>query len=75
MPEFQAALKRGGFYPEDYGFILEHGKGEADELLKEKMWMQYRCDHKNAFVLMQANANQQPQQKQKVTQQEPPSAR
>lgn len=51
MPEFVQALKEGGFFPEDFGYILEQGKGEASELLKEKMAMQYRCDHKNAIRL------------------------
>ncbi len=52
MPSFKHALEEGGFFPEDYGFILEHGKGEASELLKEKMTLQYRCDHKNAMRLI-----------------------
>jgi len=51
MPEFKRALKEGGFYPDDYGYILEHGKGQASEILKEKMALQYRCDHQQAFRL------------------------
>jgi hypothetical protein len=51
MPEFRKALKQGGFFPEDYGFILEYGKGEASELMREKMKLQYRCDHSRAIRL------------------------
>ena len=52
MPEFKRALEEGGFFPEDFGYILEQGKGEASGLLKEKMALQYRCDHKNAIRLI-----------------------
>ena len=52
MPAFKRALEGGGFFPEDYGFILEQGKGEASELLKEKMSLQFGCDHQNAIRLL-----------------------
>ena len=55
MPEFKRALKEGGFYPDDYGYILEHGKGQASEILKEKMALQYRCDHQKSFRLSHSN--------------------
>lgn len=52
MPEFKRALREGGFYPDDYGYIIEQGKGEASDLLKEKMALQYRCNHKQAIRLV-----------------------
>ena len=44
MPEFKEAIKNGNFDAEDYGYILEHGKGEASNMVKEKMKLLYKCN-------------------------------
>mgnify|MGYP001315232722 CR=1 FL=1 len=51
MPAFQRAILAGNFEPEDYGFILEEGLGEASEVIKEKMKIMYQCDHEGATQL------------------------
>lgn len=46
VDSFLAAQKTGTFYPEDYGVILESGKGEPSPEVKEKMETEYGFDHK-----------------------------
>ena len=55
MPEFQQAVKRGNFDAEEYGIILDHGKGEAPDDVKEKMKMLYKCDHENGVSIRDYN--------------------
>lgn len=44
---FRLALQKGNIPLDDYGVILEYGKGEASDLLRAKMEFQYKCDHSN----------------------------
>lgn len=41
---FQKAVLAGSFDPDDFGIILESGKGEANPDLKERMRILYKCD-------------------------------
>ncbi len=75
MPEFMKALKEGGFFPDDYGFILEHGKGEASDLLKEKMSLQYRCDHTKAIRLINKKTFEKNTKKKKLNEKDAPFRR
>lgn len=49
MPAFRDTLSNPPFDPEDLGFILEQGDGEADEMTRDKMRMQYGCKHEYAI--------------------------
>ena len=55
MKEFKKTVKRGNFIAEDYGFVLEKGKGDAPDYLKEKMEIMYKCDHKNPLKVQDYN--------------------
>lgn len=55
MADFREAVKRGGFDLEDFGLVLEHGKGEASETTREKMRMLYKCDHKATVSVLDYN--------------------
>jgi hypothetical protein len=45
MVQFRDALTRGELETDDFGLILEEGKGEPSDLLKAKMEFLYGCDH------------------------------
>ncbi len=49
MEEFKNVIKQGNFDAEDYGIILEQGKGAASQLTRDTMKMLYKCDHDNAI--------------------------
>lgn len=49
MAAFQEAVKHGNFDAEDYGSVLEYGKGEPSDHVKNKMKMLYKCNHDNAI--------------------------
>ena len=39
------AQRKGLFYPEDYGIIVESGTGEPDAAIKQKMTQEYGFNH------------------------------
>lgn len=45
LEEFMEAQKKGTFYPEDYGMILEAGEGEPTDAIKKKMTQEYGFNH------------------------------
>jgi len=52
MPDLQEAIKRGNFEAEDYGIILEHGKGESPPEVQQKMQILYNCDHSSNLSVL-----------------------
>lgn len=46
LESFMEAQKRGTFYPEDYGVIIEAGEGEPSEEIRQKMETEYGFNHK-----------------------------
>ena len=58
MKDLQAAIRQGGFDAEDFGVILEQGRGEASDITKEKMQMLYKCDHNNGLSVLDYNPEQ-----------------
>ena len=57
MIEFQQAVKEGNFDAEDYGIILEHGKGEASDIIKQKMKLLYKCNHDSNYKVQDYKPN------------------
>lgn len=55
MRELQLAIKHGSFEAEDYGIVLEQGKGEAPDSIKEKMSILYKCNHESCISVMDYN--------------------
>lgn len=55
MEGFRRAIRLGNFDAEDYGVVLEHGKGEASDIIKQKMKLMYKCDHVNAMTVADYN--------------------
>lgn len=55
MPEFKQVVLRGNFDPEEYGVVLEYGRGDALPEIKEKMKMLYNCDHEKAVSVQDYN--------------------
>lgn len=49
LEEFMEAQRKGLFYPEDFGIVLESGAGEPSDEVKEKMTKEYGFNH-NAMV-------------------------
>lgn len=45
LQEFMDAQKKGAFYPEEYGIIVEAGEGEPSQEVKEKMTKEYGFNH------------------------------
>lgn len=52
MSQLKEAIKRGNFIAEDYGIVLEHGDGEAPDIIKEKMKMLYNCNHEGSLSIL-----------------------
>lgn len=52
LEHFKDAIKAGTFQAEDYGLILESGKGSASDDVKKKMQILYDCnDEENISVI------------------------
>jgi len=49
LEAFMEAQKKGTFYPEDYGVIVESGEGEPSDEIRERMEKEYGFNH-NAMV-------------------------
>lgn len=45
LEPFMAAQKKGTFYPEDFGIVIESGEGEPSDEIKEKMTKEYGFNH------------------------------
>src|SRR5678810_918609 len=45
LESFMEAQKKGTFYPEDYGIVIEAGEGEPTEEIKQKMTKEYGFNH------------------------------
>lgn len=45
LEEFMEAQKKGTFYPEDYGLIVEAGEGEPSAEVRAKMEKEYGFNH------------------------------
>jgi hypothetical protein len=45
LEAFMEAQKKGTFYPEDYGIVVESGEGEPNETVKQKMTKEYGFNH------------------------------
>lgn len=45
LEEFMEAQRKGLFYPEDYGIIVESGEGEPSEEVRRKMTQEYGFNH------------------------------
>ena len=45
LEAFMEAQKKGTFYPEDYGVIIESGEGEPTDETKQKMTKEYGFNH------------------------------
>lgn len=45
LEAFMEAQRKGVFYPEDYGLVLESGTGEPSEEIKERMTKEYGFNH------------------------------
>ncbi len=56
MEEFKKAISHGNFDADDYGLVLEHGRGDASDILKEKMKMMYKCDHSSSINVLDYQA-------------------
>ena len=57
MDKFKEALKKGNFDADQYGMVLEHGKGSAPDFVRDKMKMLYKCDHESAININDYNPN------------------
>lgn len=47
LEAFMEAQKRGTFYPEDYGIVVESGEGEPSDEVKARMTQEYGFNHEN----------------------------
>lgn len=45
LKEFMDAQRKGLFYPENYGVVIESGEGEPTEEIREKMTREYGFNH------------------------------
>ena len=45
LEAFMDAQKKGTFYPEDFGIVIEAGEGEPSEEIKAKMTSEYGFNH------------------------------
>ena len=45
LEAFMAAQKKGTFYPEDFGIVIEAGEGEPSEEVRAKMTSEYGFNH------------------------------
>ena len=45
LESFMEAQRKGVFYPEDYGVIVESGEGEPSEEVRKKMEQEYGFNH------------------------------
>jgi hypothetical protein len=45
LEAFMEAQKKGTFYPEDFGIVIESGEGEPSAEVKEKMTKEYGFNH------------------------------
>ena len=45
LEAFMEAQKKGTFYPEDFGIVIEAGEGEPTEEIKAKMTSEYGFNH------------------------------
>lgn len=45
LEPFIEAQKKGTFYPEDFGIVIESGEGEPSEAIKQKMTKEYGFNH------------------------------
>lgn len=45
LEEFMQAQKRGVFYPEEYGIVLESGENDPPQDVREKMTREYGFNH------------------------------
>lgn len=43
VTDFENSLKSDSFDPEQFGIVLESGKGQAPKIIKEKMFLLYKC--------------------------------
>lgn len=48
IQKFKNAISNPPFDPQDLGMIIEEGFGEPDEMTKERMRIQYGCNHEYA---------------------------
>ena len=55
MSAFQEAVRRGNFDADDYGTVLERGKGEPTESIIAKMKLLYKCDHNSGLSVLDYN--------------------
>jgi hypothetical protein len=49
LESFMEAQKKGTFYPEDFGIVIESGEGEPSDEVKKKMTDEYGFNH-NAMM-------------------------
>ncbi len=47
LEDFMEAQKKGVFYPEEYGVIIESGVGEPSDEVKAKMTSEYGFNHES----------------------------
>jgi hypothetical protein len=45
LQDFMRAQQSGTFYPEDFGYIVEHGEGDPSPEIREKMEREYGFNH------------------------------
>jgi hypothetical protein len=45
LEPFMDAQKKGTFYPEDYGIVIESGEGEPSAEVRQKMTEEYGFNH------------------------------
>lgn len=45
LEAFMEAQKKGTFYPEDFGIVIEAGEGEPSDEVKHKMTTEYGFNH------------------------------
>lgn len=45
LEEFMEAQRKGVFYPEDFGIVIESGAGEPPQEIREKMTKEYGFNH------------------------------
>jgi len=45
LEAFMEAQKKGTFYPEDFGIVIESGEGEPSDEVKKKMTEEYGFNH------------------------------
>ncbi len=55
LEEFIAAQRKGLFYPEEYGIILESGEGDPSEEVRERMTKEYGFNHDTMLDLPNAS--------------------